>query len=449
MIIPVNTGIASLPTDCQPWPFEDALLESAATEIDSEEVSLAAVRRYAQNKPCVWPKRRTYFFCDIHADTEALLLSLKASGGIISNGPGDTDYELSPLGRDALFVIGGDCFDKGPDNLRLLRALRGLCQKQASVSILAGNHDLRTYLGLAYAERREIRFQHLFVRMGKKAIPLFQEIHKELQRNHQGGGVVLGDDEVSQKLFPSKAWYRQFPAEVSALMSTQKIEKELKRIAEKSRELRSACADAGMCLGDMYLALKEAQNRFLDPDGEFAWYFESMTLAHQDGSFLFVHAGVDDTLAEVLQQEGVEGLNARFDALISNDLFELYNGPVGNAFRTKYRNIDFPLTQQGLDCLHAAGTYAIVHGHRNILKGQRLTLRAGILNFECDASVDRNTRKLEGLNGPGGAVVVFDPDGTINAISTDYPFIKQFTPGRVFGLTTIPWRKPPASEKVL
>jgi hypothetical protein len=87
--------------------------------------------------------------------------------------------------------------------------------------------------------------------------------------------------------------------------------------------------------------------------------------------------------------------------------------------------------------LHGAGLYAIVHGHRNILRGQRLTLRQGVLNFECDASVDRNTRQLEGLEGPGGATVIFEPSGRIQAISTDYPFIKDFDPGRVFEFTSI------------
>src|SRR6185436_7664324 len=170
---------------------------------------------------------------------------------------------------------------------------------------------------------------------------------------------------------------------------------------------------------------------------EFAWYFQRMTLARQEGSFLFVHAGVDDTVARVLCRHGAPGLNAWYHRLFGADLFELYHGALGNAFRTKYRDIDYPLTEHGVSQLHGAGIYAIVHGHRNILHGQRLTLRQGVLNFECDASVDRNTRTLEGLAGPGGAVVVFLPSGRIRAISTDYPFIKDFDPARVFQFTSL------------
>jgi hypothetical protein len=87
-----------------------------------------------------------------------------------------------------------------------------------------------------------------------------------------------------------------------------------------------------------------------------------------------------------------------------------------------------PLTERGASALRAAGVYAIVHGHKNILRGQRLVLREGVLNFECDASIDENTRMLEGLEGPGAAVTVFRPDARILAVSTDYPYVKVFDP---------------------
>ncbi|HTV17022.1 MAG TPA: hypothetical protein VMG12_00085, partial [Polyangiaceae bacterium] len=144
-----------------------------------------------------------------------------------------------------------------------------------------------------------------------------------------------------------------------------------------------------------------------------------------------------DAVARVLKSGGVDALNAWYKRLVDADLFELYHGPLGNTFRTKYRDIDFPLTGEGISNLHGAGIYAIVHGHKNLLRGQRLSLRQGVLNFQCDASVDRNTRRIEGLSGPGAAAVMFDPEGRIRAISTDYPFIKDFDPARVFEFTSL------------
>jgi hypothetical protein len=64
-------------------------------------------------------------------------------------------------------------------------------------------------------------------------------------------------------------------------------------------------------------------------------------------------------------------------------------------------------------------------------------MREGLLNFECDSSVDCNTRKIEGLRGAGGAVVVFRPDAVALGVSADYPHVKVFDATRVFPLLTI------------
>ncbi|MEY2930449.1 MAG: hypothetical protein RL033_1198 [Pseudomonadota bacterium] len=430
------SALDALPTTFQQWPLPSRVLR-IGRGLDEHEVSLEQVRSYANGKPWVWPSRCILFFCDIHADTDAFLLSLQASGGVARTGPRDCDYELTARGRRASFIIGGDCFDKGPDNLRLLRCLQHLLALGADVTILAGNHDLRTYLGLAYAGRRETKLQHLFVRMGKKTMPLFLEIHDAARRAGESDGDLLSDEEVRRQLFPSESWYGEFEAAVGDAIPRKKLEKEVRRIREKSLELEATCRALGLRLGEIHAALERARRMFIEPDGEFGWYFRRMTLARQEGSFLFVHAGVDDTVAGVLSQTGVKGLNDWYHQLFEADLFELYHGAIGNTFRTKYRDIDYPLTPAGVNGLHGAGIYAIVHGHRNILHGQRITLRQGVLNFECDASVDRNTRVLEGLSGPGGAVVTFLPAGRIQAISTDYPFIKDFDPARVFQFTSL------------
>jgi hypothetical protein len=440
-----SNPVDTLPTTFQQWPLPSSVLR-IGRGLDAEEVSLEQVRRYASDKAWVWPSRLILFFCDIHADTDAFLLSLVASGGVDRSGPGDKDFQLTEHGRQACFIIGGDCFDKGPENLRLLRCLRHLLDLGADVTILAGNHDLRTYLGLAYAGRRETKLQHLFVRMGKKAMPLFLEIRDAARRAGDTDQELLADEEVRNRLFPSDSWYSEFEAAVGSSIPAKKLEKEVRRIREKSVELEATCRALGIRLGEIYAAVERARHMFLHRDGEFAWYFQRTTLARQEGSFLFVHAGVDDIVARVLCRNGVPGLNSWYQRLFETDLFELYHGALGNAFRTKYRDIDYPLTEHGVSQLHGAGIYAIVHGHRNILHGQRLTLRQGVLNFECDASVDRNTRKLEGLSGPGGAVVLFLPSGRIQAISTDYPFIKDFDPARAFQFTSLTSRPNPRED---
>ncbi len=419
-----------LPRIHRSWPPPvDSLQVGAGDELSRPELAT-----YMADKPWVWSGGDLYFFCDQHADTDAFLLSLIASGGVRRTGEGDADFELTPAGRTARFVIGGDCFDKGPSNLRLLRKLKLLIDRGAEVHVLAGNHDLRTYLGLARLGSKETLEAHLFARLGGKSATLFREVYAEYLLGEDVD--FLPDDEVRRRVFPDEAWYAKFPIAAQGLIHPNKLKKERRRIREKVEEIALKCDAMGMTLGKLYAAAEKCRELFLEPGGEFHWYFERMELAFRAGSYLFIHGGVGDVTAGVLAKRGVAGLNEWFRQLLRDDPFEMYHGAIGNTFRTKYRDYDRPLTEAGVADMHRAGIYAIVHGHKNILEGQRLVMRRGILNFECDASVDVNTRRKEGLRGPGGAVTVFERSGRVLGISTDHPFVKVFDPVAHGGMLT-------------
>ena len=431
----------ALPAALERWPRHRTRLQIDKTG-DSYDIAREELVAYADGRAIDWPEETIYFLCDMHADTDAFFRSLVASGGVEKTGPGDDDFALTPEGKRAIFVIGGDCIDKGPDNLRLLRAIRRLIDRGADVELLVGNHDLRMLVGLIYGGARDPRFAHLFVRMGKKSIPLFREIYDTFVAGgrgpehgpHAGRRDFLPDDQVRARLFHDDAWYDDFPRAVAGLIPPDKVAKEVARIREKVHELVDRCDELDMSLGMVHAAFETARWLFLDPAGEFHWFFERMKLCRKYGAFLFIHAGVDDVIARHLREHGVHHLNEEFRRLIADDLFGLYHGHVGNTFRTKYRDSDRPFTAAGQRDLQDAGIAAIVHGHRNILRGQRMVLRGGILNFECDVSVDSNTRALEGATGPGGGVTVLRPDGHILGISTDHPYIKHFDARSAFRL---------------
>lgn len=107
-----------------------------------------------------------------------LLLLWLASGGVKKTGPEDKDFKLTSEGKKARFILGGDCFDKDPSTLKLLRMIKMLIDKGADVVILSGNHDTRNMLGiLSLSMKSTPKTEHFFVRMGMKPIPLFKEIH--------------------------------------------------------------------------------------------------------------------------------------------------------------------------------------------------------------------------------------------------------------------------------
>jgi hypothetical protein len=427
---------ARLPTETEPWPTGSKRAGGRAYDIGRGDV-----REYASGKPWVWPSRRIHFLTDQHADADAFLASLVASGDVEKIGPHDGDLVLLERGRDARFIIGGDCFDKGPSNLRLLSVLKAFLDVGADVEILAGNHDVRTVVGLSCMEARDPLHAHLFVRMGKKCTTLLKEVWDGWV-DKDAESAAPHADEVRRRLWPSAAWYDEFPQAVDGLVPANKVQREIGRIREKTRELEETALELGLTLPRLYLAAMKARELFLTPEGAFSWYFQRMVLATRAGSFLFIHAGVDDALASILRAEGTEGLNARFRHLFGSNLFELYHGSIGSAFRTKYRPMDRPFTRRGVQDMHAAGLYAIVHGHQSIPYGQRFVMRNGLLNVECDCSVDSGTRSIQGLQGAGAAVTTLDPSGVMLGVSTDHPTIKAFRAADLLTFVTLVGESP-------
>lgn len=419
---------ARLPTQCEPWLPRNrghsgfgALSEPRP---DPAESGQAILQHRLQ-----WPKRTVCFIADARGDTDALTASLVACGGIAKLGSRDEDFELTKTGKKALFLIGGDCFGKGPGNLRLLRLMRLLMERGGRVRILAGNRDVRLLHGIySVGLSSDSRCDHFFIRLGAKSVPLLQETWDQYLKEQGGLHGVPGMSECYRQLYPSKQWFTQFPQLASQVMDEKSIEREIKRLHQKIAEFEEACQQTGMTARMIYAAAMQWQRLFMHDKGEFAWFFKRMRLAHQDGSFLFIHAGLDDSSAEFIERHGVKDLNRDFNRQLVSDPFNFFYGPLANAMRSKYREVEMPLTAHGIDMVRQQGIGAIVQGHRNRLHGQRIFLRNGMIVFECDATLDRHSRAGEGLQEIGAVATLFTSEQRALGISSDYPRIKLFDP---------------------
>lgn len=394
------------------------------------------MHEYLAGRMWVWPGREVVLITDMHADADALLDSLEAAQFIERSGHGPSGLQLSARGKHATLVLAGDFLDKGPHNIELLRAVNAVRNTGARMVVLAGNHDIRTRVGVSCFGATDPRLSHMFIRMGKKSVRLFKEIHEGYTAGRAADYHDLSDAQILEQMLPEPGWAEAFPGVARTYVSEAKIERELVRIPEKQEQMLQEVADAGMGLGEYYAAVCAFRKLFLQPEGEFGWLFGEMRLCHREGAVLFLHAGVDDEMARLIADQGHGELNTRFDTLMQRGAwFDLYNGPVGNVFRTKYRDSEPILTAEGVAALGGAGIHAIAHGHRNITLGQRMIFRRGLLNFECDASIDRNTRALEGLSARGAAATVFRQDGSVVAISGDFPSCKVFDPAQFCAVT--------------
>ncbi|WP_319558508.1 hypothetical protein [Thiomicrorhabdus sp.] len=382
--------------------------------------------------PQAWlsPDKETYFFCDLHADAGAFLRSLKLSGLITESSELD-QVQLTDKAFQGRILIGGDCFDKGPSNLQLFELLNHLREAGLDLILLAGNHDIRVYAGLLALDfMHDLRQAHFFVRMGRKCATFLAEVYQRYCVNEEA--PKLADSLIEEALFPNEDWYRLFPQYAQYFMKRKQIEKEIKQIRSKRIDFMQACHEKGLNLNQVYHAALKAKQLFVDSDGEFAWFFQNLQLLHHSGSYLFCHAGVDDSIALCMQENGSDSLNEQFrNQMRSGQIFEMYYSPYGNIFRTKYRDKDWPFSSMGAETLRQQGIFALVNGHRSHENGQQLFVREGLLNFECDTQLNSNCRKKSKMKPHGEAVTIFSPSGTVFAYCCDMPTAKSFHPERL------------------
>lgn len=380
-----------------------------------------------------WPKHPVYFITDIHADADALIASLVASGSVHKTGASDKDFRLTKKARHGRFIIGGDCFDKGPGNLRLLRMLNRLHKRGVNLRLLAGNHDIRVMLGMrGVGQYRNESNEHFFLRMGPKAVPLIREIAEQCI-DKAALKHLPSNKRVRKLLYPSAQWVERFPELAREFISSSTIELEMDKIAKKIDRFEHQCEVSGLSMRQVYAATLQWQKMFLESGGEFYWFYRRMRLFYRQGSFLFMHAGLDDEVAKLIRHKGVKHVNKRFRKQLKGDDLSFYYGPIANSIRTKYRAADHHLTHKGARFAHESGVHVIVHGHRNVYHGQRIVLRKNLVNFQCDTTMDSGSRAREGLQGVGAGVTIIHPEKLILGISNDYEYIKVFNPSAVCG----------------
>ncbi|MBP0047254.1 metallophosphoesterase [Marinobacterium sp. AK62] len=414
---------ARLPLTCCDWPLEKGSADSSLRNLTSPSANLQL------DDDWHWPRRPVIFISDPHADPQAFEASLVASGGVkLKDTAGSGHFTLTKAGRKAEFIIGGDCLDKGPSNLQMLRSLKRLYDTGASVTLLAGNHDLRLMMGLrSMQQKRHTGNAHLFARMGKKVIPLFREVlDAEPGRNWLKG--VPDADTCRKRLLPGEDWFERFPDHARGILTEAGIARELKKMRSKADSFERHCEAAGMDIRTVYAVARHCQKLFLKPRGEFYWFFKRMQLVRKRGSFLFLHAGLDDAMGALIARRGLKTVNKRFRKALKGDLFSFYYSSLANTFRTKYRAADLPLTEAGVEAVQSSGIRALVHGHINRTRGQRLALQQGLLHLEADITLDRHSRRQEGLRGVGCGATIIHPKRHILGISNDYPFAKVFRP---------------------
>ncbi|WP_233270669.1 metallophosphoesterase [Chachezhania sediminis] len=428
--LPDMTG---LPRGMVSWPLDQGH-SGCATGTGAASVA-ASLARAARHGTWRFPDRPVVFVSDAHADADGFLRSLVAAGAIRRDRAQPRQFQLTPFGRTAKIVVGGDCLDKGPSNLDLLAALKALIDTGADVHLLAGNHDLRFLVALMALERApcggvaatRALTEHLFIRLGRKAMPLLAEVYGKHVAPH-GLPADLPDEAACKAiLYPGDDWAKRFERAAKPYLKGKARAREIQRGEKKRRTFAEAAEDYGLTMRMILAAARACRDLFLG-NGDLSWFYGRMQAVTRTGSILFVHAGLDDAACRLLAEDGPDAVNHAFLDEALRDPFGFYFGAVANMMRTKYRDSDRTLTEQGVDDLLATGVKMVVQGHVNNHAGQRLLAKNGLLHLEGDVSLDAGTRALEGLAGHGAGATLIYPTGDMVGLCADFPMAKHFHP---------------------
>ncbi|KUF09992.1 metallophosphoesterase [Pseudoponticoccus marisrubri] len=415
-ILDSDAGTANLPRALEPWA--DATARPVAE----------CLTRARSHGGWHWPERPVVFVSDPHADAEGFLRSLIAAGAIHRN---HGRIALTPFGRKARIVLGGDTLDKGPSNLALLDAIAEVLNTGAEVTILAGNHDLRMRLAIGSVRgSRTALTEHLFVRMGRKILPALREVlHRFVTPDHMA--ALPSEAACKARLMPGPDWSDRFARAARKELRPEVIAREIRKLEQKHAKFERDRARIGLSHRELLAALLKCHDIFLEAGGHYAWFFDRMQVVARSGSLLFVHAGLCDEMAVALVRDGVDAVNAAYARAAESAAPGFYFGPLANLVRTKYRASDCALTAAGVETLNRAGLHMVVQGHVNNHAGQRLLAKQGLLHLEADITLDRASRALEGLDGIGAGATLIFPSGDVIGLSCDHPRAKHFAPERL------------------
>lgn len=358
-------------------------------------------------------KQPIVYITDLHADKKALVDSLHCAGSINQSGA------LTTFGKNALHVFGGDFLDKGPSNLALLDQLQALQGQGLQTELLIGNHDCRLWVGLKSLDQNNPLTDHFFVRMFPKVMPLFKEVYQRYANEIEQ--MPLPCPNTLKQLLPANNWAEDFEKLTKGRMNTYETQREIDKTQIKIDALHHTCHESGFDFDQIYNIALKCQALFIQPEGKYHWLFSQSNLMYQHEQYLMVHAGVDDQMCQLLNEQSVQNINHQYHDKKENNLFDLYFGTFGNAIRTKYQDNNLALTHQGKADLDQTNIKVIMQGHQSHTNGQALVHYADIPHLQCDVTLNTHSRQQQGLCGSGYGATIIYPDLSIMTHSKDAP----------------------------
>ncbi|OGJ55494.1 hypothetical protein A3D88_04535 [Candidatus Peribacteria bacterium RIFCSPHIGHO2_02_FULL_52_16] len=321
---------------------EEELIELEDAEPLIELEAVPESEHPAESRDILTREKEVVCIPDIHGDVYAFEKSLQEAGYA------DADGILTAEGKKNHILLIGDLIDRGTTNLAVLAKIQNLEEQGATITVLAGNHDLLMLDTLQTGN--------------PDALGTWFGVFKD-----NGGMSVIREILRHREQLKTDLQRKGIPVDAQCTWMPPVGQQTIDFMSEKYHFARE----------DLREALGIAKALFTG-NGPHASVFRNMKIMERVDDVLYVHAGVDETWANIFAHEGAEGANRTFSAMMqTKQLGKLMEGKeLGGIvwMRPTGRLNTVFLTLETARILRSRGIRAVVHGHTHLKDGQAQTV---------------------------------------------------------------------------
>lgn len=294
---------------------------------------------------------------DLEANAATMTRALTKVGylGTIGLPNGSKKIIVTETGKKEKVVQTGDLFDRGVHPLKMLFRIQGMRHQGMNFVTVAGNHDLHN-LHL-FSCPSVINDDPKFYQFIERATSYIEAFRNYQARNNQIEKLIAANqsEEIQQHLLDAHAyliWRFTDPCVSDNNGLFEELKKKYFPDSDKEPSIRDY--------------LRKLHNLFFGNEngtGQLQNYTENVVPFYKEGPILFLHAGLDDNWAEIIEQRGIDGAIEFFrENAGKGNLGEFY-GPSSKYGQMFWLRGKDTLTPKAVKVLKKLGITTIIRGH--------------------------------------------------------------------------------------
>lgn len=294
---------------------------------------------------------------DLEGNATALIYALIKVGYIEKKTfpDGTKQAVVTETGKNKKVVQTGDVFDRGKFPLKTQKRIQAMRHQGLNFITVAGNHDVHNlHLASCPSVVNDDPKFYKFISDSTPYITSFNDAKKRMDAIHQL--IEYNQTEEPQQFLCDAHAYLIWRFTDPNVSDNNGLLKEIQAQYFCDNTEEPTIREFLQKMHQLYYGNEEKP-------GEMQNFTDNIVPFYSQWPVFFLHGGIDDTWAELIEQLGIEGAISFFQKQVKNgDLFEFYHpeGKYGKLFWARGKKV---LSKKAVDVLKKLGYTTIIRGH--------------------------------------------------------------------------------------